>query len=39
MYASQKVRVYSSVRGPESHFTHAQALQRAGALGGSIDII
>ena len=39
MYASQKVQVFSSLRGPETHFRHAQGRKLAGALTGSINII
>ena len=31
-------KVFSSLRGPETHFRHAQGHQRAGALTGSINI-
>ena len=36
--ASQKVQGFSSLRRPETHFRHAQAHQRAGALTGSNNI-
>ena len=39
MYASQKVKVFSSLSRPETHFRHAQRHHRAGALTGSINII
>ena len=38
MYATQKFKVYSSLRRPEPHFRHAQGHQRACALTGSIKV-
>ena len=38
MYASQKFKVFSSLRWPETHFRDAQGHQRACALTGSINI-
>ena len=38
MYASQKFKVYSSLRRPEPHFRQAQGHQRACALTGSIKV-
>ena len=34
----KKFKKFSSLRRPETHFTHAQGHQRAGALTGSINI-
>ena len=34
----KKLKVFSSLRRPETHFKHAQGHQRAGALTGSINI-
>ena len=34
----KKIKVFSSLRRPETHFRHAQDHQRAGALTGSINI-
>ena len=39
MSASQKVRVFSSVRRPETHCRYARGQQQAGASTGSINII
>ena len=39
MYASQKVQIFSSLCQPETHFRHAQDLQWASAILGSIKII
>ena len=38
MNVSQKFQGFSSLRRPETHFTHAQGHKRAGALSGSINI-
>ena len=38
MYASQKFKVFSSVRRPETIFKHAQGHQQAGALTSSINL-
>ena len=38
MYASQKFKVYSSLRRPEPHFRHAQGHERACALTGCLKI-
>ena len=34
----KNVKVFSSLRRPETHFRHAQGHQRAGALKGSINV-
>ena len=34
----KEFKVFSSLRGPETHFRHAQGHQRAGALTDSINI-
>ena len=39
MYASQKVRVFSSLRRSETHFRKAKGYQRASAITDSINII